>query len=94
MTTSNPTSLMNASSLVINLASLMNASFLVINPTLSSVGMDCNDGSNCLDLPANIVDLEHGGKNLVITNSVDVAPNDWRKLFATALDQSLQFFPP
>ena len=28
------------------------------------------------------------------TNSDDVANKDWRKLFATNCDQTLQFFPP
>ena len=60
--------------------------------TSLSPEMSCDrdsDGVNPLKMGG---DLEKGKKEIVVTNSADVAPRDWRRLFTATYDQTLQFF--
>ena len=55
--------------------------------------MAIDSDNSILNSSGNHENLDKGGKKLIITNSVDVADSDWRKLFVANFDQSLQFFP-
>ena len=81
-------SMKNVSSLDLHERRMMHASAIVIDSDKSALKVNCENSSG------NKMNLGKGGEELVITNSVDVAARDWRKLFATNSDQSLQFFPP
>ena len=80
-------SMKNVSSLDLHERRMMHASAIVIDSDKSALKVNCENSSG------NKMNLGKGGEELVITNSVDVAARDWRKLFAANSDQSLHFFP-
>ena len=64
----------------------MNASSMAIDSVSFSLRMDY------VELLDSCVDLKKGKKELVITNSTDMALRDWRRIFAVNSYQTLQFF--